>query len=176
MRLSFNKKGQFESKLYAIIIIVVIGIIFLFFNRLNNELYDGLDEWFNDSANEGNNYSEARDALSRIQDVENSIWDYAFLAIFIGFVIQIIMFSFATRIHIAFFWIMILLDLPLLVLGVIMSNVWQELAANPEFATSIARFPITNMLLGTYFPLAVVAIIFFTSIFLFGKRPTGGGG
>lgn len=167
-----NKKAQFESKLLAIILIVIIGIIFLFFNRLNNELYGGLDEWLNDTAADGTNYSEARDALTGITDVENSIWDYAFLAIFIGFIIQIILFSFATRINVAFFWVMILLDLPLLVLGVVLSNVWQELASNPEFATEIARFPITNMLLGTYFPIAVVIIIFISSIFLFGKRPT----
>lgn len=165
-----NRKGQFETKLLAIIIIVIIGIIFLFFNRLNNELYDGFDKWLNDSANEGTNYSEASKALSEIQGVENSIWDYAFLAIFIGLVIQIVMFSFATRINIAFFWLMVLLDIPILILGVILSNIWQTIAANPEFATEIARFPITNFILGTYFPVAVVFIIFISSIFLFGKR------
>jgi hypothetical protein len=167
-----NKKAQFESKLLAIIIIVIIGIILLFFNRLNNELYSGLDEWLNDTAASGTNYSEAREALEGIQTVENSIWDYAFLAIFIGLILQIILFSFATRINIAFFWIMLILDIPILVVGVVLSNIWQEIASNPEFTTTIARFPITNSLLGTYFPIAVVFLIFVTSIILFGKRPS----
>jgi hypothetical protein len=164
------KKAQFESKLLAIVVIFIIGVLLFFFNRLNNELYSGLDEWLNDSANEGTNYSTARTALQGIQTVENSIWDFAFLAIFIGLIVQILLFSFATRINIAFFWIMVLLDLPLLVVGVVLSNVWQELASNPEFASTLARFPITNTLLGTYYPIAVVFIIFISSIILFGKR------
>lgn len=164
-----NKKAQFESKLLAIIVIVIIGIILLFFNRLNNELYDSLDDWMNDSVDFNN--SEARDALTDIQTVENSIWDYAFLAIYLGIIIQIILFSFATRINMAFYWIMVLLDIPLLVVGVILSNIWQEIASNPEFAVTITRFPITNTLLGTYYPIGVVFIIFISSIILFGKRP-----
>ena len=58
------------------------------------------------------------------------------------------MFSFATRINIAFFWLMIIIDIPLLVVGVVLSNIWQEVAANPEMTTTVARFPITNALLG----------------------------
>ena len=167
-----NKKAQFESKLLAIVVIFIIAIILLFFNRLNNELYSGLDEWLNDSEQAGTNYTEAREAIQGIIEVENSVWDYAFLAIFMGLIIQIILFSFATRINIAFFWIMLILDIPILVVGVILSNIWQEVAANPEFVTTVARFPITNSLLGTYFPVAVVFIIFITSIVLFGKRPS----
>ena len=164
-----NKKAQFETKLLAIVVIFIIGIILLFFNRLNNELYDNLGDYFNES--EDYNQSEAYESLKDIQYVENSVWDYAFLAIFIGFIIQILLFSYATRINIAFFWLMVILDIPLLIIGVILSNIWQETAANPAFATTIARFPITNTLLGTYFPIAIVAIFFFAAIILFGKSP-----
>lgn len=163
-----NKKAQFETKLLAIVLIVVIGILLLFFNRLNIELYGGLDEWLNES---DTNYTEAVETLDKIQRVENSIWDWVFLAIYIGFIIQVILFSFATRINVAFFWVMVILDIPILLTGVILSNIWQEIAVNPEFTSTIARFPITNTLLGTYYPVGVTFIIFITSIILFGKRP-----
>lgn len=145
MRSGFNKKGQFETKLIAIIVIFIIGILFIFFNKFNNELYDHLDEYFEES--EKYNDSEAQVALGKIQDVENSAWDYAFLAIFAGLIIQIVLFSFATRINLAFFWLMIVLDIPVLVVGVILSNIWQEIVINPEFASQAIRFPITNAIL-----------------------------
>jgi len=162
------KKGQFKTKLLAIVTIFIVGVIFFFANHLNNQLYQGFDDYFNKT--EDFNDSEARTALQKIQTVDNSVWDFAFLGIFIGLIIQIVLFSFATRLNIAFFWIMLLFDLPVLLVGVVLSNIWQELVSNPEFATTITRFPITNTILGTYYPIAIVFIIFLTSIIMFGKR------
>lgn len=165
-----NKKGQFESVLLAVITIFIIGIILFFSSHMNKQIYDSLDSYLEGEPDY--NDSEAHKALEKIQYVEGTnIWDWAFLAIFIGLIIQIVMFSFATRINIAFYWIMVLLDLPILIVGAVLSNVWQSFAANAEFATTILRFPITNLLLGTYYPIAVTVIIFFASIILFGKRP-----
>jgi len=166
----FNKKAQFETKLLAVIMIFIIGIILFFFNHVNDQLYSSLGEYFNET--EDYNESEAQTALTKIHTVENSIWDFAFLAIFLGIIMQIVLFSFATRINIAFFWILVLLDLPILIVGVILSNVWQGMSTNPEFTETIARFPITDTILGTYFPIVVVFIIFIGSVILFGKRPT----
>jgi len=165
-----NKKGQFEDRLFAIILIFIIAVILFFFNHLNSQIYDSYDDWFNNSADYNN--SEARDALTEIKSLEEgNMWDYAFFAIFVGFIIQIILFSFATRFNIAFYWILVLLDIPLLLVGVVLSNIWQSLVATPEFAVTITRFPITNLILGTYYPIAIVTIIFISSIILFGKRP-----
>ena len=165
-----SKKAQFESVLLAIITIFIIGIILFFMNHVNKELYDKFDEILEEDITL--NQTQAHKALEKIQSIEgSSIWDYAFLAIFVGLIIQIVMFSFATRINIAFYWIMVLLDIPILIVGVVLSNIWQTLAVNPEFVITLTRFPITNLLLGTYFPIAVTIIIFIASIILFGKRP-----
>ena len=169
--LSMNKKGQFEDKLLAIIIIFVIAVILIFFNLLNDKLYTSLDNYFNDS--EKYNDSLARKTVQDIQGVDNSVWDWAFLGIFVALIIQIILFSFATQVHLAFYWILMLLDIPLLIMGVVLSNTWQTIAVNPTMAESIARFPITNMILGSYYPMVVVVIIFLSSIILFGKRLGG---
>ena len=157
LNFKMNNKAQFESILLAIVTIFILGIILFFFNHVNDQLYTSLGDYF-----EENNYNESLVAVQKIQAIDNSIWDYAFLAIFFGMIIQIIMFSFATRINIAFFWLMIIIDIPLIIVGVILSNIWQEIAVNPEFATTIARFPITDSLLGTYYPVAIVGLIFFS--------------
>lgn len=166
-----NKKAQVESKMLAIVMIFIIGIILLFFNRVNVELYEGLDHWFNESPTY--NDSLAHETNTKILTAETSVWDYAFLAVFIGLILQIILFSFATRTSLAFFWIMVLFDLPILLLGVILSNIWQAVVANAQFTETITRFPITNMILGSYYPIATLFVIFITSIILFGKRPEG---
>lgn len=164
-----SKRAQFESVLLVVITIFIIGIILFFFNHMNKQIYDKFDEYLETSDYNG---TEAHEVLQEIQYIEGTnIWDWAFLAIFIGLIIQIVMFSFATRINIAFYWIMVILDIPILIVGVVLSNVWQTLAANSEFATTILRFPIANLLLGSYFPIAVTILIFFASIILFGKKP-----
>lgn len=167
---SINRKGQFESRLLAIIMIIIVGILLFFFSKLNAGLYGGLDKYFNNS--EDYNVSEAHTALTEINTLETSnMWDYAFLAIFIGVVLQIILFSFAGRANIAFYWIMIILDIPILIVGVVLSNIWQELAANPEMLDTISRFPIANFLLGTYYPVVCVIILFISLVVLLGKSP-----
>lgn len=56
-------------------------------------------------------------------------------------------------------------------MGVMLSNIWQEAAADPEFAVTLTRFPITNAILGSYFPLIVTGIIVLAMLFIFGKPP-----
>ena len=169
-KLKKNKRAQFESTLLAIISLFILAVVIFFFNHMNKQIYDKFDGYFNTS--ETFNNTVAHETLRDIQEVEGSnIWDWAFLAIFIGIIVQIVMFSFATRINIAFYWLMVLIDIPILIVGVVLSNIWQALVANGEFAVTILRFPITNLLLGSYFPILIVILIFIASIVLFGKRP-----
>jgi len=171
----YNKHAQFETKLLAIILIFIVGIILLFLNRVNTEIYGSFDKYFNES--ETLNNTEAHQALKTINAFENSsMWDYAFLAIYIGFILQVVLFSFATRINLAFYWILIVLDVPTLLVAVVLSNIWQSIAVNPQFVSTIARFPITNLLLGSYYPIAALVIIFLGSILLFGKKDSSVGG
>lgn len=165
-----NKKAQFESALLAIITIFIIGIILLFVNHVSDQFYSSFDDWFNDSEDYKGSY--AQNVTQDIQDVDNAAWDWAFFAIFIGLMLNMIFFAFATRINIAFYWIFSILGIVILIVGTILSNIWQEVATHPEFAETILRFPITNTLLGSYFPTVVVALMFIMMIVLFGKPPT----
>jgi hypothetical protein len=165
-----NKKAQFESMLLAVVLIVIVGIILFFMNHVNDQLYSSLDDYFNSTSDF--NESEARDAVQTIQTVDNAVWDFAFLAIFIGLMLQMLLLSFATRINVAFFWIFVVLGVIIVIVGVILSNMWMEIVIQPEFAETILRFPITNALLGTYFPTVIVTILFLGMIILFGKPPT----
>lgn len=167
-----NKKGQFMSVLIAVVTIFVVAMILIFMNHVNEKLYGALEENFEDNADL--NATEADQTLEKLHDIEQTnIWDWAFLAIFIGLMIQMLIFSFASKTNVAFFWIFVILGIIILIVGVVLSNTWQKLAENSEFADTILRFPITNTILGSGYPMIVVGIIFLTMIVLFGKFPGG---
>lgn len=167
-----NKKGQIESVLLAVITIFIIGIIILFMNHLNKQVYSSLDDYLKE--NPKYNDTEAQHLTEKFDDIEGSrIWDYSFLAIFVGILIQMLIFSFASRVNIAFFWIFILMGIVILLVGTVLSSIWQEMSQNPVFSETIERFVITNAILGTYYPTIVTAILFLAMIVLFGKFPGG---
>lgn len=167
-----NKKADFESILYGIISIVVIGIIIFVASHMNLQIYNKLDNtYFN---NTPRNDSQAALALDDIRDVEGSrIWDYGFLAVFIGVLITLGLTGYAVRISPVFYWIYAILSLIVLLVGVFMSNAWQEFSSNSEFSATITRFPITNSLLGTYYPTVATAVIVIVMILLFAKTDEG---
>lgn len=146
-----NKQGQLVSIILVVITIFIIGIILFFFNHMNEQVYDSLDNYFEGSATLNN--TEAHNATTELHGIEeSSIWDYSFLAIFFGMMIQMLLFSFASRTNVAFFWLFVIIGIIILIIGVALSNIWQDMASNPEFATTLTRFTITNTILGTYYP------------------------
>ena len=167
-----NIKGDIPSILFAIISIVVIGIIFFFLNHVNDQLYTGLEDQLESNAKY--NTSEIIDPLEKIHRVDNSVWDYAFLAIAMGYFLALILSMYATRISAVFYWIYGLVAMFGLLLATILSNLWQEMVANGEFVTTLTRFPITNAVLGTYYPTLITAVLVIAMVLLFGKRPGEG--
>lgn len=168
-----NKKGDFESMLYMVIMIFIIGFIFIFVNKLNNQMSVEMEGVLNSSSSLMN--SSAIDVVKEIRSVENNAWDYGFLALYIGTLAALCVTAYSTRISPVFFWVYGLLSLGILAVGVMLSNTWQEAAASSQMAETITRFPITNFLLGSYAPLAVTVMIIIVMILLFGKTPEAKG-
>jgi len=166
MKIIKNKKADFASIVFIVLLIFSIAVVFFIMNHLNNEIFTEIQSNINTS---DTNYTEAIRVVEEIRSVDNSVWDYAFLGIFIGTFIVLGMTAYAVRISPVFYWVYGLLSFVVLALGVALSNVWQDLANDPEFALTITRFPITNSILGSYFPTVVTGIIFFAMIFLFAK-------
>lgn len=166
-----NKKGDIQTLLFLVIALMFIGIVFLFMNHLNQKIFIELEEQL---TNSNYNDTEAYSTLTTIQLRDQSVWDYAFIIIFVGCLIATAISAWAVRISPVFFWIYVILGIFILVAGVILSNVWQDLANDPAFASEIARLPMTNMILGSYYPLAITAILIITLGLLFGKPPMEG--
>lgn len=169
--IKMNKRGQIETFIFVIAALFVAAIILFFFNHLFDSIYTEFDDALGNSKYNG---TEAHVELQEYQAATNSIWDFAFLGIAIGYVLLLVLTAYSTNISAAFYWIYIILSLVGLMIGVMLSNIWEQLATNPEFATTITRFPITNTLLGSLYPTFITFILAIFVILLFGKR--GGGG
>lgn len=176
MRSSFkmNNKGDILSIFFAIAVIAAIGIFLLFYTHIFSGFYSRLNTVIADNPNLDET-GEVAETIDDINTVDTNAWDYAFLGIFISYVILIGIFSFSTRISPVFFWIAAIMSMIGLFMGVIFSNIWQEMSSNPEFVTTLTYFPLTDKLLGDYYPTAITFIIVLGLILLFGKPSEGGG-
>lgn len=170
-----NKKAQIQGVVLAVITLLIVGIILVFMNHMDKAIYQSFDNNF--ASNPELNNTEAHQVVQRLNEIEGTnIWDYVFLAVFIGMFIQMIILAFASKTNVLFFWIYTLLGLIVLIVGTAVSNMWQQVASDPTLATTITRFPITNTILGSYFPTIVTGFIFLGMIFIFGKFPGETGG
>lgn len=165
-----NRKGADpQSIIYTIIVLVSVGIVITLLSNVFSRMYDQFDRNFDN--NNQLNGTTAHETLNDIQDVENSVWDYAFLAIFFSYVFFLEFSAYQLRTITFFFWMYVILGILGLFLGTVMSNLWGVYAANSQNAEVIARFPITNLILGEYYPLVVTIIIGLSLVLLFGKQP-----
>ena len=163
-----NKRGDIPSILFIVIALVFIGVVFLFTNNLFQSLTGGFADAISESDRYDNNTQAVRSARS-IHSQNTRIWDYGFLFIALGSVISLAIVGFSTRISPIFYWVYAVLGFFVLLVAVILSNVWQEMAEDPSFAETIVNFPITDALLGTYYPSLILFALVLTMILLFGK-------
>lgn len=150
-----------------VLFLAIVGIIIFFISYLNVTLFTELELTLNDS-NYNNTEAHTQSTVFKEKN-ESRLWDYAFLGIFFGSFIAIALSAYAVKISPVFYWVYVVMALMVLTLGTILSNLWQEIATEPDFAVQVTNFPIMNSLLGSYYPMIVTAIIFFAMIILFGK-------
>ena len=165
----FQKRGDIASIIYVIMFLVIIGIVIFLMSDLNIRIFSELETVLNESTYKD---TEAHIATTDFKETYQSrLWDYGFLGIFFGSLIAIGISAYSTRISPIFYWVYGLLSLIVLTLGVVLSNIWQGLVAEAEFATTLTYFPIMNTLLGTYYPVVTTAVIIIAMVILFGKPP-----
>ncbi len=165
-----NKKGQTQTFIFVVVSVFAVAIVLFFLNHLFDAVYTELDVYFEDS--EYNN-TEAHTALQEYQTATNSVWDYVFLGVTMSYILLLVLTAFATRISAVFYFVYVIISLTGLLIGTILSNTWQKISESPEFATTITRFPITDTILGTYYPIFMMVALVIFLVILFGK-PSGG--
>lgn len=172
---SMNKKGSdIPSILFAIAMIFSIGIMLVVMSFLALSIYENFQSVFNENPAISSDF--ANETLTTVIKFEKSQWDYFFLAIVIGYVISMVTLAFTTPTNPWLFAIFVVFSSIGLFVGVALSNAWQKFAEADTLSATIERFPITDLLLGNFYPLFVTMIIVLVMIMLFGKRFIGDAG
>lgn len=168
-----DKKADFGSLIYVVIFIAALGLVMFLIQHMNHEIFTEILETINETQDK---YPEAVETMTDIRSIDDVIWDWVFLAVYLGSIIAIGMSAYAIRISPIFYWIYAILGLVVLATGTMLSNLWQDFSADPTFAITITRFPITNLLLGSYYPVAITFVLVLAMVILFGKPPEDRGG
>jgi len=130
------------------------------FTELNQTLHDS-----------GRNTSYTENVMTESYTSNAVVWDWGFLGIFLGCFLALGLTAYAVRISPVFYWLYGIFALIVLVMGVILSSIWQDASVDAEFAATLARFPITDAILGSYFPIIAIVVTTFTMVLLMGKPP-----
>jgi len=167
-----NHKGDIPSILYFIVALFIAGVTLLVFSFIFTNLYQEVDDYLSDSKY---NDTTAHNTLQEVQNYEESMWDYVFLAIAIGYVITLVILGFSTQVNAIFYFIYGIVVLVGLFVGVALSNTWETLVETDALSSTVARFPITDLILNNFYPLFIIVTIVITMIVLFGKNYLGTG-
>jgi len=166
---SFNKRGTGTDVLYLVVVLFFIGFFcfvgYFTFNRMNTLLL----------ANSVMNSTQAsRDALGSITTT-TSKYDYFVLAVFIGFVLAILISSWFIGGNPLFMILYFVVLVGCVVGSMFLSNIWEEVTQKAIWGATITGFPITNHLI-TYMPVYIAVVGFLGMIAMFGKPYLMGGG
>lgn len=157
----FNKKGGIPDLIYFIVIIVVVSIITV----VSWKIYKLLD----DNVQGSNLYSQqGKDISSNLRSRFVAVNDNAFLIVFVGLIIAIIVGAWFLSVHPALFWISIPILAFLIFLAAIYANVFNNFVSTEMFSNEIADFPMISFVMQHYVYF-ITFIIMIVAIALFAK-------
>ena len=156
-------KGQTPAELILVILILtVMAIVAVLGYKV---LTDAKDEMLIDP----DINPEAQSALENVHDQYPNFMDRAFLLAVVLFWAMLIVTSFLIDSHPIFFILSIILLLFTFVIGMVMSNTYEEFTADPDLSTAAQSFPITNWVIGNLL-MVVIVIGLTTAVALYAKN------
>ena len=149
-----NKKGTIQDLVFALIVILVLGLGILFAFKLSDE--------FNTRVQAGSLGDvpvpqEAQDAMNKVHNLYPTLVDNMFLFMTVAMAIAAFILAALVRVHPIFLVFYLFVLAVLIFLAAIFSNIYQTVATNPEFTALAQQLELTN---------AVMAVLpFFVGIF-----------
>jgi hypothetical protein len=156
-----NKKGLADV-IIVMLIFFTIAISMLVMVMISNSLRSGMTPQL--SALDNRSGTAFDNTLKVIPDMADTI----FMIVLIGLIIGILITSFLFWSHPVFMILWIILSLGAMVLSVILGNIYETIATNPIFNTTITSIPMTQQVM-THFPLLMLGIIVISMIVIYAK-------
>lgn len=146
----FGSRGQTVlDMMYVLIILVVLGLAAVFgakiFGDLNTEIQadDDMDV-------------HAKAAASTVNTNYAGWFDNAFVMVLVLLWVLLLVTSFMINSHPVFFVVTVILLLFVFVVGMVMSNTYQDVTADDDLSASAALFPKINFVMGNFLIILIV--------------------
>lgn len=147
-----GKKGNaIIDTLVIIVIMFIIAIFVVSFWKGVKPVQEDLMAEFNESG-----YNQSARAIAVTHDVYPSFWDGAFVFIFFGLWLSAIISAFLVDSHPIFFFIMIIILVPILVVGMVLGNTYEEYMNDSEYSTYKSSFPMTYWIMTHMLPITII--------------------
>ena len=164
-----NKRGNIDDIMFLGIILFFIGIVSFVgvftFNEISERLK--VTEVFNSSPV----------AVGVLEDAESRITmlDYFVLAVLVGFLLAIVITGYFIGGNALFMVIYFVVGAVLVFVGMVLSNVWENIVNSSAFGLTISSFGVSNHII-SYLPIYLSVAIFLGLVSMFAKPYVGVGG
>ncbi len=161
-----NKKGDIQSIIIMIVVVVMMALIVIIFSKA-----------FLDITGELKSSSQfSNTTIETIEGVEEKtipLLDFLVFFSLISLIIGLIISSIYIKVHPALTIIFIIGGVVAVFLAGQLANVFAEISADPELASTASQFTLTNIILGQYFPLIILIVVIIVVVILYSKRQSG---
>src|SRR3990167_6602416 len=131
-----NKKGSALDVLYIIVFLFVFAIGLIIADKVLYEIDEGTNTTLGSSNVSNFSFAQGRTSIR--------LFDFAYIFVVIGLFITTIIFAFLIKTHPVFFVASLMLFIVTVIIGVVLSNVYEEFTASPDLVDTANRFPVMN--------------------------------
>lgn len=137
-----NKRGSARDVILLVVILLVLGLGFLLFHKVANDVVDKMQdtEIISDSPIANSTLTTAGELTDHM--------DWLFVVVYVGFLIGLIISGFLVETHPIFFIVYVILFIIAIFLSAMVGNIWYLTSTSSAFTTTVTKFSITDFMMG----------------------------
>lgn len=159
MDLRRNKKAGLEDIATIMVILLVVGVFFLIGGKLMDALNTGL-------SGSGLLTTEGTNAVAEINNLYPTVIDNGFLYLMVGLCLVALILAMMVAIHPVFFVFYIIMLTIIVFISGVLSNIYQEMAADAQLSSIAAKLVWTSHIL-EYLPFIIGVFGFVLAIVMY---------
>ena len=164
-----NKKGQFLSYLPYILIGIILIIIFAVVAPPVAHIFDEVADEMK-STDQIAGQSETVKRITQVQALVTPALDQLIFILLFAIMIGSLVIAIFTDFHPVVLAVFILATIFLIIIAGFMANVYDELSENKILENKTAEFKLTNVVMGSQFPIIILVIGVVAVIIILSKR------
>ncbi len=160
-----NKKGQLQFLLIGLVIVFVFALVAIPMAFISDEISGELKK----PQNLGTN-NKTIENIEVVEGLVTPAFDQLIFFVLISIIIGGILIAVFTDFHPVVLVIMILAIIIFAIVAALLANVYDDFSSNPAISDKADEFTLTNVILGSQFPIIILIAGVISIIILFGKR------